>query len=89
MLSNIPHDTEVQFVRLWYNLDENNVPRVYVLQPISSCIPDYVNQSDEAARQRGMQEWFTVMSKLARILRLAAQKVLLVDHKRKYFASGE
>eukprot|EP00794_Sanderia_malayensis_P012962 gene12962-14292_t len=78
---------DVEFLHSWYKLDDNNRPRIYVLQPISSRIPDYVNTTNEERRKQGIIEWSAASKSLAKILRLAADEVLLANDKRKYFAS--
>ena len=85
----MPSGADVELIPSWYHLDENHCPPVYVLQPISSHIPDFVNCADEAARQTAVQEWIQTMSKISKILRTAAAQVLFGDEKRKYFASSK
>ena len=64
------------------------MPPVYILQPVSSRIPDYVSQSDESLRQAAFNEWTKIMAVISKVLRAAAEKCLLGNDKRKYFASG-
>ncbi|XP_065054750.1 NACHT domain- and WD repeat-containing protein 1-like isoform X2 [Rhopilema esculentum] len=85
--SQISDDNDFQLLLSWYLRDENHQPPVYVLQPISSHIPDFVNYTNETVRKRAVKEWYDVMTKMAKILRNAAEKVLLGKERRKYFAS--
>lgn len=36
-------NTDVDILKTWFILDENAIPPVYVLQPISSRIPDFLS----------------------------------------------
>ena len=77
----------------WFVADDNCVPPVYVLQPISSKLP-YFGRSDEPEKmkqQRG--EWWTTFELLQGQLRFAANEaekrgLLTPDRAKKYRVSG-
>ena len=41
----IQGDSTLELIGKWYRKDENSTPPMYVLQPISSEIPEFVNSS--------------------------------------------
>ena len=41
-------DDIMKLVHTWYKRDENSVPAEYVLQPISSGIPEYEKETGKA-----------------------------------------
>lgn len=40
----LSHDCDPTLLQQWYRLDENQVPPIYILQKISSHIPDFLAQ---------------------------------------------
>ena len=82
-------ESEFELLLSWYHLDENHKPPVYVLQPISSRIPDFINHTDDSAREKAVNKWHEAMSEISRILRSAASLVVFGKEKRKYFASSK
>ncbi|WAR13694.1 NWD2-like protein [Mya arenaria] len=56
-------------LKQWYKKDENQVPPVYILQPISTYIPGYRDKSNQSARE----EWDTVFNHLRENLRTASR----------------
>ena len=85
----ISSESDFELLFSWYHLDENHKPPVYVLQPISSRIHDFINLTDDSARKAAVDEWMETMSKISKILRSSASLVLFGNEKRKYFASSE
>ncbi|XP_045162803.2 NACHT and WD repeat domain-containing protein 2-like [Mercenaria mercenaria] len=80
------HDTDL--VNLWYKKDTNQIPPVYVLQPISTNIPGYKEKDNKDAKA----EWNDVYNKLRAEFKFASdvchQKKLLSDEDRhKYYMS--
>ena len=55
----------------WYKRDENALPPVYVLQPISSKIENY-NSSSNEERQAAAERWNDTNATLQTTLRKAA-----------------
>ena len=87
--SAIKIESEFELLLSWYHLDENHKPPVYVLQPISSRIPNFINHTDDSAREQAVNKWHEAMSEISRILRSAASLVVFGKEKRKYFASSK
>lgn len=50
-----------ELLQKWYKLDENSIPEVYVLQPVSTFCPHAYKQresdSDEAKGKQERQQW--------------------------------
>ena len=78
---------------MWFLRDDNCVPPVYVLQPISSKLP-YFNRRDEPIKSKEQQgEWWSTFELLQSQLRFAAEeaetkKVLTPEKAKKYTVSG-
>ncbi|KAH3755207.1 hypothetical protein DPMN_189897 [Dreissena polymorpha] len=64
------NDLDSSLVERWYRRDDNQVPPVYVLQPISSLIPGYRDKNNVEA----LKEWDEVFAKLRECLRFASKK---------------
>ncbi|ESO12419.1 hypothetical protein HELRODRAFT_63361 [Helobdella robusta] len=82
---------DINLLSKWYQKDENIIPNVYTLQPISSIIKNYTN-SDVGLKQTAREEWEKVFSQLQHILRLGVllcteQNLISRKEKEKYFIS--
>ena len=77
----------------WFRRDDNCVPPVYVLQPISSKLP-YFSRQDEPDKMKEHQgEWWETFELLQDQLRVAANEaerrgLLSPDQAKKYRISG-
>ncbi|KAL4221581.1 NACHT and WD repeat domain-containing protein 2 [Mactra antiquata] len=85
-LKELGHDTEL--VLTWYRKDTNQVPPVYLIQPISTIIPGYKDKDNKEAKQ----EWENVNDKLRQEFRFASDKCLEQKHiseedRHKYYMS--
>ncbi|XP_032230657.2 protein qui-1 isoform X5 [Nematostella vectensis] len=79
------HDRSL--IEKWFKCDFNAVPPAYMLQPISSCLPDYLSH-DRDKRSKAWEEWQLVFGRLQHVLRGAARHVLKDDEQiHKYFMS--
>ncbi|XP_022102528.1 NACHT domain- and WD repeat-containing protein 1-like [Acanthaster planci] len=73
----------------WFRCDDNCIPPVYVLQPISSRLP-YFNRQDDPEKMRAHKtEWWATFELLQGQLRFAANEVekqglLTADQSKKY-----
>ncbi|KAL3862492.1 hypothetical protein ACJMK2_008453 [Sinanodonta woodiana] len=79
---------EVTQLLTWFKRDDNIVPPMYVLQPISSVIPGYKEMGNEEAQQH----WETNYNELRNSLKFASQKcfdkgLITEDVMHKYFMS--
>ena len=81
----------VRFNR-WYKKDENCFPVSYILQPVTTWIPNYFNDSNLSLKQEAQREWQSEYDKMKEFLKQASKKVFKdKDHDlwHKYVRSGE
>ncbi|CAD5116466.1 DgyrCDS5351 [Dimorphilus gyrociliatus] len=76
----------------WFELDENAVPKEYVLKPITSIIPDYNNIDQPELMKAANDEWMAVCDIITSLLRHSANYAyatgkLNAEKKQKYFCS--
>ncbi|XP_069111532.1 NACHT and WD repeat domain-containing protein 2-like [Argopecten irradians] len=71
---------EIEVLDKWYMKDENTVPAVYVLQPISSILTNFNNKRHQRLQEQDQNTWWETFLKLQRIMRKAAQ-VLFITKK--------
>ena len=68
-----------ELLQKWYKLDENSVPEVYVLQPVSTFYPHAYkcqeNGADEAKGKQERQEWWQAAETMLHALKKAASQV--------------
>lgn len=72
----------------WYKRDDNAVPPVYVLQRISTLLPDFVSTNKED-RNKAKADWWTDSDKMQDLLAAAAEKCLGPEKSRNYLVSGK
>ena len=72
----------------WYKRDDNAVPPVYVLQRISTLLPDFVSNNKED-RNKAKADWWTDSDKMQDLLAAAAEKCLGPEKSRNYLVSGK
>lgn len=71
----------------WYELDSNAVPDVFLLNPISRNIPDFLSKDFET-QKKAKSEWWTESERLMEIIATGATEGLDKDSARKYKISG-
>ena len=54
----------VTLLKKWFHKDLNCVPPLYVLQPISSILPNFLNSRKVKLQQADQEEWFKTMQEL-------------------------
>ena len=59
----------------WYIRDDNAIPPVYILQPISTQFPDLLS-SDQARVYKAKEAWWKVVDQLKAMLITGAKKHL-------------
>jgi hypothetical protein len=69
-------------------LDTNAIPKEYILQPVTSILPNYRNHSNPELRKAASSEWWSCFERMQMALRKAAIKVLGKDKQQKYVMSG-
>ncbi|EDO40517.1 predicted protein, partial [Nematostella vectensis] len=87
LYSAVDNTEDKKLLDVWFKLDENAVPPEYVLQPISSQFPAFVDPPNKEARRTAQREWWDVYLNLQNTLRAAAKKVLSKEEAHKYFMS--
>ncbi|XP_077984832.1 NACHT domain- and WD repeat-containing protein 1-like [Glandiceps talaboti] len=78
IVSHMPSEDGQTLLNSWYKKDENEIPTVYVLQKISTNLPEYKSSSDDTKRQ-AKATWWSVSERLRRFLSQAAEKVFRSD----------
>ena len=81
-----------QFV-LNFLQDSNSVPTVYLLQPITTHLPNYNNTKEPELSRKDRKEWWDTFSHLQRIFRTTAKEaierqLLGIEEIDKYYISG-
>ena len=79
-----------ELLKSWYDLDENAVPPIYVLKPVSQVYPDYSNHSQPELQAEAKQKWLEIQGKMLEIISLAAKKagsINKLDKSYRYTAS--
>ncbi|XP_050388645.1 NACHT and WD repeat domain-containing protein 2 [Patella vulgata] len=72
--------SELNLLDEWYRRDNNSVPPVYVIQPISSILTNFNNKRSQRLQEIDQAQWWETFSKLQRIIRKSAQ-VLFITKK--------
>lgn len=74
----------------WYKKDENCFPALYILQPVTTWIPNYFNDNDQSLKQQAQEEWQNEYNTMREFLQQAAKEAFKDDDIwQKYVRSGE
>ena len=90
----VANSKSVDLLDEWFLRDDNCVPPVHILQPISSKLP-YFNRQDEPEKRKADQgQWWSVFETIQSHLKFAAQVCnkdgsMSEEQARKYIISGE
>ncbi|XP_078077476.1 NACHT domain- and WD repeat-containing protein 1 [Mustelus asterias] len=95
LLSKYSSDSRASKLLLdWFWKDDNAIPPVYILQPITTQLPDYSDRCPEkqAAHEEAVQSWSELQQQIADLLRTAATQAeqegqIQKEAKHKYFKS--
>lgn len=68
---------EINLLDTWYKKDENSVPPVCILQPISSILTNFNNKRHQRLQEADQATWWDTFTKLQRICRKAAQVLFI------------
>ena len=79
---------EKDLMQSWFICDENAIPPVYVLQPISSQFPNFMNPGSKEAKQQALKDWWDVFLRLQSILKKAGLNALSTEAAHRYLKSG-
>ncbi|EDV28762.1 uncharacterized protein TRIADDRAFT_19804, partial [Trichoplax adhaerens] len=72
------HQESVQLLDEWFKKDDNAVPPVYILQPISSQLLHYNDPSEPELQANDRKAWWNIYSQLQSSLNRAAKKLKLI-----------
>lgn len=64
--------SEVDLLYTWYKEDTNAIPSTFILQPISSILIHFNNKKEPELMAKDQSTWWSTLSKLQKILRIAA-----------------
>lgn len=79
---------ERDLMQSWFICDDNAIPPVYVLQPISHQFPNFMYPGSNEARQQALKDWWDVFLRLQKVLKKAAMKALSTEAAHRYRKSG-
>ena len=88
MLEAISEAEDKELLNRWFYRDENSVPPVFVLQPITVHLPHYNDNAEPEKRRDARNAWWEQFERMQMVLRQAASKKLNHDDANKYFISG-
>ena len=89
LLSAIENKNDLELLKHWYKRDDNSVPARYLLQPISSRIPHFLDNENKQLRNEAADQWRKIYGLLHDVLGRAADKALDPANARKYHMSSE
>lgn len=69
-------DVDGNLLKLWYKLDSNSVPNVYVLQPVSSIYKNFTNKAQKQLMEEDQSAWWKTMGQLCTIIRKGAATLM-------------
>ncbi|XP_028397582.1 NACHT domain- and WD repeat-containing protein 1-like [Dendronephthya gigantea] len=87
LIGAVDGDEDRATLQRWFRLDSNAVPREYILQPVTSILPNYRNESNQELRKAASSEWWTCFERMQMALRKAAMKTLGKNEQQKYVMS--
>lgn len=87
-------EVDGNLLKLWYKLDSNSVPNVYVLQPVSSIYKNFTNKAQKQLMEEDQSAWWKTMGQLCTIIRKGAaalmkSKKFSVEDNHRYNWSGK
>jgi hypothetical protein len=88
--SAVDNTDDIELLKLWFLRDDNTVPPEYLLQPITSVLPDFRNYGNPELRKQASGMWWAAFERMQVVFRIAADKVLTKkSDKLKYYMSGK
>ena len=89
LLAGVSDAEDKSLLNYWFYRDDNSVPAVYVLQPITVHLPHFSDNENNERRKAARTKWWKSFEAMQMILRHAASKQLDKQEAGKYFMSGE
>jgi hypothetical protein len=93
MITGVLEDEDADLLRLWYKLDSNSVPNLYVLQPVSTIYKNFTNKLQKALMEEDQGKWWKTMGQMQLIIRKGAARLMAngkfsIDDNHRYNWSG-
>ncbi|CAF4551274.1 unnamed protein product [Rotaria sp. Silwood1] len=76
MIISVSNKEDAKLLNQWYKLDQNNLPSLYCLQPVSSIFTNFTNRAHPRLMEEDQSQWWETMGKLNRAVRVAALALL-------------
>lgn len=76
ILKYVDFSDQRQLLSKWYIRDDNAVPPKYILQPISTHLPDYIEQGDKEKQNLAKKIWWEESDSMLEAVVTAAEKAL-------------
>jgi hypothetical protein len=76
MITEVLDKSDSNLLKMWYKLDTNSVPNVYVLQPVSSIYKNFTNKAQKQLMEEDQSAWWKTMGNLCYIIRKGAARLL-------------
>ena len=67
-LQSLGMEEGVKLLRTWYVKDLNCVPPSYILQPISSILPNFLNSRNSKLQQVDQEAWFDTLTQIQKYI---------------------
>ncbi len=93
-ITEVLEEEDANLLKLWYQLDSNSVPNVYVLQPVSSIYKNFTNKNQKQLMEEDQGKWWKTMAQLCTTIRKGSARLLAagsfsVDDDHRYNWSGK
>lgn len=76
MITDILEEEDSNLLKLWYKLDSNSVPNVYVLQPVSSIYKNFTNKAQKQLMEEDQSAWWKTMGQLCIVIRKGSARLM-------------
>nr|XP_022300895.1 NACHT and WD repeat domain-containing protein 2-like [Crassostrea virginica] len=84
--SAVTEQSDLAHISRWYLLDENAIPPVYSLKPVSTNIPDFLSE-DSKTQKAAKSQWWEECERLMEIIARGAASALDENAAKKYMIS--
>ena len=79
MVTSVSNKEDAMLLNQWYQLDSNNIPSLFCLQPVSSIFTNFTNRAHPRLMEEDQSQWWETLGKLNRSIRAAAAELLKQD----------
>ena len=67
-LTNLNMNDGVKLLKKWYVKDLNSIPHTFILQPISSLLPNFLNTRYPKLQKKDQEDWFDTLLELQKFI---------------------